>query len=271
MTADRERLRRLAELDAGLPDDATAGRARAEVADPRDREVLDALAATRAELAAIGTPPAPPGAASRWVDALGAAAAARHPPEAAAASPDPTPAGPRRAPTEPAAPVGPPASATPPTVAASRAAVEPAVRPGSAGAGGPPPAPRRRPALVAAAALVALAVTALLRTPPTGREVLVVERVDLAAAATATTGVRDLGPLADPARRTGCLTAAGVGPVAPQAVLGGRPVLLDGTPGTLLLLATGELGRLRVVVVDTGCGPDGGRVLADDVVGLVGG
>ena len=63
----------LAELDAGLPDDAeAAARRRAAATDPRAAEVLDALAATRAELAAAGDPELPPEVAARWTAALAA-------------------------------------------------------------------------------------------------------------------------------------------------------------------------------------------------------
>jgi hypothetical protein len=54
----------LAELDA-------EGRRRA-AADPRVAEVLDALAATRAELAAAGEPALPPDVAAQWTAALAA-------------------------------------------------------------------------------------------------------------------------------------------------------------------------------------------------------
>jgi hypothetical protein len=63
----------LAELDAGLTDDAEARRRAA--ADPRAAEVLDALAATRAELAAAGEPELPAAVAAQWKAALAAEAA----------------------------------------------------------------------------------------------------------------------------------------------------------------------------------------------------
>ncbi len=63
----------LAELDADLPDTAgSAARRRAARADPRAAEVLDALGATRAELAATGEPELPPHVAARWTAALAA-------------------------------------------------------------------------------------------------------------------------------------------------------------------------------------------------------
>jgi hypothetical protein len=63
----------LAELDAGLPDEARAARRRAEAAaDPDAAAVLDALAATRADLAALPAPDVPADVAERWSAALAA-------------------------------------------------------------------------------------------------------------------------------------------------------------------------------------------------------
>ena len=63
----------LAALDADLPDAARAAvRRRAARSDPRSAEVLDALAATRAELAALPEPEVPPETAARWEAALAA-------------------------------------------------------------------------------------------------------------------------------------------------------------------------------------------------------
>jgi hypothetical protein len=64
----------LAELD-----DAAASR-RAAAADPRLAEVLDALAATRAELAAAGEPEVPSEVSARWTAALAAERATPHRP-----------------------------------------------------------------------------------------------------------------------------------------------------------------------------------------------
>jgi len=73
----------LAELDAGLPDDAEAAvRRRAAATDPRAAEVLDALAATRAELAAAGDPELPPEVAARWTAALAAEPTTQQPVQA---------------------------------------------------------------------------------------------------------------------------------------------------------------------------------------------
>ena len=196
---------------AGLDADEAA-RVRADPAtDTRTASVLDALAATRAELAALPVPEVPPGVQERWTAAL--AAESTH------------------VRTTPARRV----------------------------------TPRRR-RLLAAAALVVLAVVGLgvlarrPEPPPDGT------RVGLVALGRAAVGTLDVGSLADPGRRDGCLDV-----VAPAAVgetlLGGRRVVLDGRPGVLLVLATGTRGGLRILAVDPGCGPGRGTLIAQTVVG----
>ncbi|MHA6786061.1 hypothetical protein ACVGOW_34435 [Pseudonocardia saturnea] len=286
---DAPDVRLLADLDAGLLDPARAREVRrAALADPRSAAVLDALAATRADLAAVPVPVAPPDLVAGWMAALGTAGvrpedpagdatpdsgtadgsapargedlgvasaptgpAAQHPaPHPAAQHPAPHPAAqhpaPQHSPGDDAGPVtGPPPPAHPVRPA-------PGLRPRYRGPR--PTTPRRRGwVLLAAAAALVVGVLALPAGPPD------LTRVELAGFARSTVGTTDLGVLADPARRDGCLSAAG----HPGAVvLGGRQVRLDGTPGVLLVLSTGELGAFRVLVVTSGC-----AVLADDVVG----
>lgn len=215
----------LADLDAGLlpPERAVRVRAAAQ-ADPRSAAVLDALAATRAELAALGDPVLPAHLSARWTAALRDA--------------DPCTRGP----------------VLDPVPAASRS--------GRAGTRPPHRAARRRvlSALVAAAAAAALVAGLVVRSD----DRLPVTRIELAALARSTVGLDDLGELADPDRRAGCLAAVGE-PGAP--VVGGRRVSLDGDPGVLLVLTTGVLGRFRVLVVDAACGPAGGSLLAERIVG----
>lgn len=71
---------------------------------------------------------------------------------------------------------------------------------------------------------------------------------------------RDFGPLADADARSSCLSALGAPGSEPLA---GRPVVLDGRPGVLLVLPTARPGRLRLLVVDPGCA----NVLADTTTG----
>lgn len=122
-----------------------------------------------------------------------------------------------------------------------------------------------RPALAAAAAVLAVLAGLIASGPRTTPDLPRLARIDLAAAGAATVGVLDAGALADPGRRAGCLRAVGLAPDA--ALIGGRPVLLDGRPGTVLVLGTGELGRFQIVVVDPACGPDGGTLIARTTLG----
>jgi anti-sigma factor RsiW len=132
-----------------------------------------------------------------------------------------------------------------------------------------PPRPRRRlrPALVAAAVLAATVVAGLLWAPRHPAP-MSLDGVDLVAAGLTVQGDFDVGDLADPARRAGCLRAIAPPGVAPDApLLGGRDVVLGGRRGVLLLMAAGERGRLHVVVVAPGCGPDGGELLDTRTIG----
>ena len=129
--------------------------------------------------------------------------------------------------------------------------------------------PRRRvrPALVAAAVLAATVVAGLLWTPRDPPR-MSLDGVDLVAAGLTVRGAFDVGDLADPARRAGCLRAVTPPGVAPDAPLfGGRDVVLGGRDGVLLLLGAGERGRLHIVVVAPGCGPEGGELLGTRTIG----
>jgi hypothetical protein len=229
----------LADLDAGLPDEDRAARARAAAAaDPEAAAVLDALAATRAELAALPTPEVPAAVAARWTAALAAEATVTRVPVTDARRRDTDPCGGADAPL-------------------SRDL-------------GPRGGQRRRvgrrawPPLVAAAVLAAVVATglgALVHRPAPA-----VTRVELVALGRAAVGTMDVGDLADPARRATCLRA--VAPAAAEeTLLGGRTVVLDGHPGVLLVLATGSTGALRILTVDPTCGgPQGGSLIAQLVV-----
>jgi hypothetical protein len=125
-----------------------------------------------------------------------------------------------------------------------------------------------RPALVAAAVLAAAAVVAGLLWAPREAAPMSLDGVDLVAAGLTVRGDFDVGDLADPTRRAGCLTAVAAPGVAADApLLGGRDVVLGERAGVLLLLAAGERGRLHVVVVAPGCGPEGGTLLGARTIG----
>ncbi len=78
-------------------------------------------------------------------------------------------------------------------------------------------------------------------------------------------GARDPGPLSDPARRSACLVAHGV--PAASVPVGSRQVLVDGRPGTLLVLTTGRAARFRLLAVGPGCAPGRPETLVDLTVG----
>lgn len=248
----------LADLDAGLLDPTRAAEVRAAAArDPHAAAVLAALAATRADLGELADPPVPAHYAARWDAALAAEAAAPSPAPAEHrdgadnARPEPLAGVPERSDPDIPRP-----TASPPG-ASRRLGASPARRRRT-------PFSRRRvrPALVAAAVLAATLVAGVVWAPREADPPLSLDGVDLARAGLTVRGDFDVGDLADPARRAGCLRAVAPPGVSPDALLlGGRDVVVDGRDGVLLLLAGGGPGRLQVVVVEPGCGPDGGVLL----------
>lgn len=205
LPADRL-LEQVAEVQEGLvagreADAATLMVRRAELAaEPGYGAAVDALAATRAELAVASEVPLPEGAPQRW-----------------------------------AALVEELTTATEPVRAARRR------RFGLFGG---------LAAAVSGAAIVVGGAVGGVFTAPARPEV---SGVQLAGEALATRGVADAGELADPDRRARCLAAVAPDVPADAPLVGGREVLFDGRPGTLLLLGTGRLGQFTAVVVDERC------------------
>lgn len=74
----------------------------------------------------------------------------------------------------------------------------------------------------------------------------------------------DYGPLHDPVRRASCLT--GLGYRATTAVLGARPVTVEGRPGVLLVLAGDADATLVAVAVAPGCSAADTGLLAQTTV-----
>jgi hypothetical protein len=217
--------------------------------------VLDALAATRADLAALPEVPVPPDIAAGWMAAL---AAQTGPDGPEADDPAPTPAAGGRAPTSGGR--APTSGGRAPTSGGGRARPAGARRPVT-------PRHRARVVLVAVAVLGVLGAGPALLGPAPTPGAVPVRGIDLATAGTAALGTTDVGALADPARRAACLRVTAPALPPDTALLGGRRVLLDDRPGVLLVLPGGLPGRLRLVVVDPGCGPDGGTLLAETTVG----
>jgi hypothetical protein len=197
----------LAELDAGLPERAEAARRRAAAAaDPDAAAVLDALAATRAELAALPTPDVPPEVAARWAAALAAESRTAH----------------RHGETH----------------------VRSAGRRRTTGRRRSTWTPRRLLAAAAAVTVVAGVGLGALASRPAPAPTIT--RVELVALGRSAVGTMDVGDLADPARRVACLRAVAPAAAEEallggrRVVLDGRPgvllVLATGTPGGLRIV-----------------------------------
>ncbi len=77
-------------------------------------------------------------------------------------------------------------------------------------------------------------------------------------------GQQDLGPLADPQRRASCLTGLGYSPTL--KVLGGHAVEVAGRPGVLLLVPLGTPDQIGAVVVEPTCNAADTGLLAETVL-----
>jgi hypothetical protein len=74
----------------------------------------------------------------------------------------------------------------------------------------------------------------------------------------------DYGPLTDPQRRAGCLS--GLGYSAAAAVLGARPVDMQGRPGVLMLLPADTPGMVLALVVESDCNAAHTGLLANTLI-----
>jgi hypothetical protein len=74
----------------------------------------------------------------------------------------------------------------------------------------------------------------------------------------------DYGPLADPQRRSSCLS--GLGYPGATTVLGARPVDMDGRPGVLLLMPGNTAKAVAALIVDPNCNSAHTGLLADTVI-----
>ena len=74
----------------------------------------------------------------------------------------------------------------------------------------------------------------------------------------------DLGPLADPQRRASCLAGLGYSPT--MTVLGGRPLEVFGRSAVLLLFPTGPPDQIRAMVVEPTCAAAHTGLLAETVL-----
>lgn len=236
-------LAELADLQAGLLDDARAAQLRRQVrADAPTAERLQALDRARAEVAALAADPAPAVPADVSARISAALRAERDPPTHRV-------------------------TGVPDDQATHAVRV---------------PVSRLRVA-AATAGLVAAAAAALLGTralnepsvssaPPTlaTAEHITVTRpapvIPMSAAQIAGLIAQpaDFGPLGDPTRRAACL--AGLGYSSSTRVLGARPVEINGTAGVLLLLPADRPGDLVAVAVALNCSSADTGLLADTTV-----
>ncbi|AKS31618.1 hypothetical protein [Mycolicibacterium goodii] len=202
----------LADLQAGLLDDATAARVRRRVRDdPAAADMLAALDRVRRDVAELGPETAPPVPAEVSAKLIAALRTAE------------TPARVRRW-RRLGAVVG-------------GGAVLAAVAVGVA------TLPRQEPAPQAPTAQFGH-----ITAKPRPTDVGLTEQQLLAVLAVPP----DYGPLADPARRTGCLAALGYPPGV--HVLGARPLQVGGRAGVLFLLPEDRPGTLAALVVPADCG-----------------
>jgi hypothetical protein len=226
----------LADLQAGLLDDDTAARLRKKVrADPDARQTMDALNRVRRDIAALGTDASSaPEVAPQVVDSVAAALRAERP-------------------------------------ECSRRRAAHTVRPGRL-----PRSARVAVAVAGLAAAVWVGTAALITAPPptpsrpataehitVSRPPMTIPLSDQQIVALLD-GQPDLGPFADPQRRTSCL--AGLGYPADARVLAARPVEIAGRPAILLVLPGDTPGTVAALAVAPTCSSVDTGLLADRIV-----
>jgi hypothetical protein len=229
----------LADLQAGLLDEDTAARLRKKVrADPDARQTMDALNRVRRDIAALGTDTSSaPEVAPQVVDSVAAALRAERPERS------------RRRAAHTVRPGRLPRSARVAVAVAGLAAAAAAVWLGTAALiTAPPPTPSRP--------ITAEHIT-VSRPPMTIplSDQQIVALLD---------GQPDLGPFADPQRRTSCL--AGLGYPVGARVLAARPVEIAGRPAILLVLPGDTPGTVAALAVAPTCSSVDTGLLADRIV-----
>lgn len=241
----------LADLHAGVLDSELSATLWPQVnADPEARAVIEALDTVKVELGQLGNAqvvPMPAHFAARLDAAIAAEAQLR-----VGAAPAPIP--PPRAPVVDLAAARRKRNRTMAwgvgilATAAAAVAVVVAVFPGSDTTGGN---------AVAGGQL-----------PPSSNGVkppLEVASGNLSAAIGGVTNEKDYGPLQDQEHLDACIRANNIDPAKVQTV-GVRQVMLDGKPGVLAMLTTGEKGQFRILVVEPTCSADNPGQLANVVL-----
>jgi hypothetical protein len=229
----------LADLQAGLLDEDTAARLRKKVrADPDARQTMDALNRVRRDIAALGSDASSaPEVALQVVDSVAAALRAERPERS------------RQRAAHPVRPGRLPRSARVAVAVAGLAAAAAAVWLGTAALITPPPPTPSRPTTAEH-----ITVSRPPMTIPLSDQ-QIVALLD---------GQPDLGPFADPQRRTSCL--AGLGYPADARVLAARPVEIAGRPAILLVLPGDTPGTVAALAVAPTCSSVDTGLLADRIV-----
>jgi hypothetical protein len=229
----------LADLQAGLVDDDTAARLRKKVrADPEARQTMDALNRVRRDIAALGTDTSSaPEVAPHVVDSVAAALRAERPERS------------RRRAAHTVRPGRLPRSARVAVAVAGLAAAAAAVWVGTTALITAPPPTPSRPTTVEHITVSRPPMT----IPLTDQQILAL--LD---------GQPDLGPFADPQRRTSCL--AGLGYRADVRVLAARPVEIAGRSAILLVLPGDTPGTVAALAVAPTCSSVDTGLLADRIV-----
>lgn len=229
----------LADLQAGILDDAAAARVRRQIrADPHAAGVLDALNQVRRDVAAVGTKPdSPPDPPPEVVDRVSAALRTAGPGAGDSAAPPAHTARPRVRPGRTIAAV------------AGLCAVLAAIGFGTiALLHAPQPAPDT-PGDIQHITLS----TPPMEIPLSHKDILAL--LDRSP---------DYGALGDPARRASCLT--GLGYPASTQVLGARPVEINARPGIVLVIPGDSPHNLAVFAVSPNCSAADTGLLANTQV-----
>lgn len=100
---------------------------------------------------------------------------------------------------------------------------------------------------------------------PTGTETPNFDSGNMNAAIGQIEGLRDFGALENEERFNACIEAGGMDPaVRPEGI---GPAKIDGKDAVIALYTTGKLAQFRLIALSADCGPDNPGLLMDKIVG----